>query len=96
LQVSPEQLVTLPDGHYYIFQIIGLTVVEENGEELGVVEDIRQTGSNDVYYVKNNTTGEQILIPALKEVVKSIDLEQKRIIVSLLPGLRDPETRCKK
>ncbi|MHB1421240.1 MAG: ribosome maturation factor RimM, partial [Bacillota bacterium] len=44
LQVSPEQLVTLPDGHYYIFQIIGLTVVEENGEELGVVEDIRQTG----------------------------------------------------
>ncbi|MHB1127910.1 MAG: ribosome maturation factor RimM [Bacillota bacterium] len=88
LQLHSEQLVPLPEGHYYLYQIVGMTVVAEGGEDLGVVEDIRQTGSNDVYYVKNPSTGEEILIPAIKEVVKTIDLEKERIIVSLPPGLR--------
>ena len=75
----------LPQGRYYYDQIEGLKVHTINGEYLGVIEEILETGSNDVYSVINS--GKQILIPALKTVIKEIDLRQGKMIVQLPPGL---------
>ena len=55
-------------------------------EKLGIVEDIFNTGSNDIYVVRDEL-GKQILLPATKEVIKKVDIENKKIIVHLLPGL---------
>jgi 16S rRNA processing protein RimM len=84
LKVRRDQLVSLPEGHYYIFDIIGLQVFTEAGELLGEVTDVLETGSNDVYTVEQKGVSKTpLLIPALKEVVKKIDTENKQMIVRL-------------
>lgn len=84
LKVRRDQLLPLPEGHYYIFDIIGLNVFTEEGEFLGEVTDVLETGSNDVYAVgQKGASKPPLLIPALKEVVKKIDLENKQVIVRL-------------
>jgi 16S rRNA processing protein RimM len=72
LWVEAEVLPPLPDGVYYHYQVIGLRVVDSGGLELGRVESILQTGSNDVYCVGKGT--EEILIPATGEYVAGVDL----------------------
>ena len=71
---------------YYIVDLIGLNVFSTEGEMLGILEDVFPTGSNDVYVVKDNL-GKQILIPAIADVVKEVDLKNKKMIVNLIPGL---------
>ena len=66
--------------------LIGLEVYTDEGKLLGKVDDIFNTGSNDVYVVKNEL-GKQILLPGIPEVLKKVDLENKRITVHLIPGL---------
>jgi 16S rRNA processing protein RimM len=82
LHVPENQLVPLPEGHYYIHQIIGLEVFDVDGHSLGIVEDLIQTGSNDVYVVKTSD-GKETLVPAIKSVVRSIDISDGRIIVTM-------------
>ena len=82
IKIGRQDLVKLPAGQYYIFDIIGLAVVTEDGEHLGCITDVLQPGSNDVYVVEQQ--GKQdLLIPAIKEVVKKIDIAGKQIIVKL-------------
>lgn len=78
----------LPEGHFYIFQLIGLQVYEGN-KYLGKIRDVMQTGSNDVYIVKREKGQKDLLIPALKQVVKKIDLETQIMQVELLEGTLD-------
>jgi len=85
--VTKDDVVELPPGHYYYFQIVGLPVYTIEGEYLGKVEEIIDLPSNDVYVVKNEA-GEEILLPATREVVKEINLEDKYLKVHLIPGLR--------
>ncbi len=75
------------DGSFYWFEIIGLDVFSTDGTCLGCVESIIPTGSNDVYVVKNRGTGEEILVPAIKQVVLDIDIDGKKIKVDLPEGL---------
>lgn len=89
IKVSRDQVHPLPEGHYYIFQLVGLPVFSDEGEYIGDLTKVFPTGGNDVYQVVHPQTKREILIPAIKECVKSIDLEQKRITVKLLPGLVD-------
>ncbi len=86
IYISEDDLLSLQEGSYYIYQIIGFKVYEENGEYLGEIKEVLETGSNDVYIVKNNN--KEILIPALKKVVKNVKFKEKIMIVKLLPGLR--------
>jgi len=86
--VPTEDRPPLPEGEYYHHQIIGLNVVDETGQSLGVVSEILETGANDVYVV-TDSTGREILIPALKDVLLEINLELKSMKVHLLPGLLD-------
>ncbi|MFN3974456.1 MAG: ribosome maturation factor RimM, partial [Dehalococcoidia bacterium] len=74
-----------PPERFYHFQILGLEVWTDTGEFLGNVQDILQTGSNDVYVV-HGPRGE-VLIPAIDAVVQKIDLDKRRMVVHLLPGL---------
>ncbi len=81
-------LPSLAPGTYYHWQIVGLEVVTEEGEALGRVTEILQTGANDVYVVQ--TAGRpEILLPAIEPVVREIDLEAGLMRVHLLPGLRE-------
>ncbi len=84
--VDRENAVTLPKNTYFICDIIGCEVYEENGNKLGELKDVLRTGSNDVYVVENANNTE-ILIPALKTVVKDISIENRKIIVELPEGL---------
>jgi 16S rRNA processing protein RimM len=86
-----SEIPALPRGTYYHWQIVGLEVLTEEGEDLGSVTEILQTGANDVYVVRAEHGGE-ILLPAIESVVRDVDLESRTMHVRLLPGLRgEPE-----
>lgn len=88
LYVAREDAVPLAENEYFIADLIGLTVVSDEGEELGGLEDVLQTGANDVYVVSREGEKE-LLIPAIRECVREIDLTAGRMTVHLLPGLRE-------
>ena len=75
-----------PEGEWYHFELLGLHVVTDDGEELGEITEILETGSNDVYVVSQGKS--QILIPALKSVINQVRLDDKVMLVSLPNGLR--------
>ncbi|MGB8645710.1 MAG: ribosome maturation factor RimM [Anaerolineae bacterium] len=86
VQVAREDAAPLKKGQYFHYQIIGLETVTLEGELLGRVEEILETGANDVYLVRR-VDGSELLLPAIKDVIREIDLENGRLVVSLLPGL---------
>jgi 16S rRNA processing protein RimM len=90
LLVDRENAVKLPEDTFFVCDILGSKVVDENGLVLGQLIDVLQTGSNDVYVIKNET-GREILLPALKSVVRSISIQEKRIHVVVPKGLMDDE-----
>lgn len=79
LLMEEEDLPKLPEGQYYTYQIMGLSVYEESGEYLGKVKEILETGSNDVYIVEGEE--EDIYIPAIKDVIVEINLEEGKIVI---------------
>ncbi|MCG0277203.1 MAG: ribosome maturation factor RimM [Thermanaeromonas sp.] len=88
LEVDPWEVEPLPPGRYYVFQLIDCEVFTVEGEFLGKLKDVQKTGANDVFVVVTRE-GREILLPALKKVVKEIDIHKKIIKVKLLPGLLD-------
>jgi len=86
VQIPLEEAMPLGEGEYYPHQIIGLEVWTEEGEYLGEVTDILFTGANEVCVVQKGE--EEVLIPAVEEVVLEVDLEKGRMLVRLLEGLR--------
>jgi 16S rRNA processing protein RimM len=86
VQIPIEEAVILPEGTYYLYQLIDLQVVTTDGEVLGVIIDILETGANDVYVVKGNNQ-KAILLPAIPDVIKSIDIEKGQMKVELIAGL---------
>jgi 16S rRNA processing protein RimM len=86
LLVDREKEEPLEEGVYYIVDLLGLEVYTEEEKLLGKVEDIFNTGSNDIYVVKDEL-GKQILLPGIPEVLKNVDLEKGKITVHLIPGL---------
>ena len=86
LEVDREDAIPLREGQYFIVDLIGLEVYTDEGNLLGKVEDIYNTGANDIYVVKDEL-GKQILLPGIKEVINQVDLDNEKIIVHLIPGL---------
>ena len=80
--------VELEEGTFFIADLIGMEVCEENGELIGELTDVIQTGANDVYAVKT-PEGKEYLFPAIKECVKSVDMESRKVTVYIMPGLLD-------
>jgi len=88
ISIPLSQIADLPQDSYYQHDIIGLLVYTLDGRNLGTIVDIMATGSNDVYVIKT-TEGQQILIPAIKQVIKQIDLIHRTLHIDPLPGLLD-------
>ena len=88
LQIPVSKLAKLPADSYYQHDILGLQVFTLDERELGNIVDIIVTGSNDVYVIKTQG-GQQILIPAIKDVIKQIDLIRHTMYIDPLPGLLD-------
>ena len=86
LEIDREDAIPLEEGTYFIADLIGLEVYSDEGNLLGKVEDIYNTGSNDIYVVKDEL-GKQILLPGIKDVIKDVQIENAKIIVHLIPGL---------
>ena len=86
LKIDRKNAAKLPEDSYFITDIIGIEVFTEDGELLGNVIDVFPTGSNDVYVVKDEL-GKQILLPAIGDVVKKVDIISKKMTVKLIAGL---------
>ena len=86
LEIDRKDAIPLEEGEYFIADLLESEVYTDEGEKLGIVEDIFNTGSNDIYVVKNEL-GKSILLPRIKDVFKEIDVENKKIIVHLIEGL---------
>ena len=86
LVVDRDKEEPLEKGTYYIVDMIGLDVYTDDGKKLGILDDVFNSGSSDIYVVKNEL-GKQILLPAIEDVIKKIDMEERKMIVHLIPGL---------
>ncbi|WP_044893791.1 ribosome maturation factor RimM [Bacillus alveayuensis] len=86
IKVPESQLGKLEEGEYYFHEIIGCTVVTEQGETIGTVKEILTPGANDVWVVKDKG-GKEILIPYIADVVKNVDVKEKLITIHPMEGL---------
>jgi len=87
LEILEEEVSPLPDGHYYHYQMLGMSVYTDEGTFLGSIDEILSTRANDVYVLKTN--GKQILIPALKKFVKHVDVRSREMRVCLINGMAE-------
>lgn len=85
LQVKEDQAIPLEEDEYFLFQLIGLAMFDEEGDHLGELVQVIETGANNVFVVRG-PHGE-ILIPDIAEVVRDIDFDRGQVTVRLLPGL---------
>jgi 16S rRNA processing protein RimM len=86
INVTADELYPLPEGCYYHFQLLGMKVDDLEKGFLGEITDVLETGANDVYVIKSEVYGE-ILIPAIKDVIREVDVTQGHMLIRLLPGL---------
>lgn len=87
LYVSRENAIPLEEGEYYLADIIGATVVTEDGAVFGELKDVLETGANLVYVVLHE--GKEVLLPVIPDCVKNVDVEQKKVTVHIMKGLLD-------
>ena len=83
-----ENAVELEEDEYFISDMIGMNVLTEDGEILGTLKDVIETGANDVYIVNSKEHGE-VLIPAIKECILDVNVKEGRMLVHLMDGLID-------
>ena len=85
ISILEDQLKVLPEDTYYLFELEGMEVYSSDDEYIGKIDTIYQTGANDVYEVKNNNN--TYLIPAVKEVVKDVNIKNRKIVINVIEGL---------
>ena len=88
LLVDREHAVKLKKDEYFIADLMGLKVMTDEGEQLGILKDVLQTGANDVYIVETSE-GKEVLLPAIKECVLKVDVDAGEVLVHIMPGLLD-------
>ncbi len=86
IEIDRKDAIPLEEGTYFIADLLGTEVYSDEGEKLGMLDDIYNTGSNDIYVVKNEL-GKSILLPGIPDVIKDVNIEEKKIVVHLLKGL---------
>ena len=88
MYVKSSEVPELPEGKFYKHELIGLTVMTDDGGKLGLLNEVLETGANDVYVVRTDE-GKEILLPAIPDVVHEINMEDRVMTVHLLDGLVD-------
>lgn len=89
LMVTRDNAVPLEEDEYYVADMIGLSVVTDDGKEFGTLDDVLETGANDVYVIKANQEfgDKDVLVPAIKECILDIDVEKQVMMIHLMDGL---------
>ena len=85
-----RNLPELGDDEFYWHEVVGCDVVSDDGTEIGRVREIWETGAHDVLVVEG-ATGQQILLPTAREIMTHVDLDARRVVIHVLPGLLDPD-----
>ncbi len=88
IMVTRDQAVKLKKDEYFIADLLDMKAVSDEGEDLGVIADVLQTGANDVYIIKKEQK-KDLLVPAIKDCIKNVDMEQNVMTIHLLPGLQE-------
>ena len=88
IKIDSDNIGELEENEFYFHQIIGCEVFDENGKSLGEISEILTPGANDVWVIKSQN-GKEILIPYIEDVVKKIDVENKKIDIEVMEGLID-------
>lgn len=88
IQIPDSLALPLSEGEYYIRDLVGLSVFSDEDEYLGILDEVMETGANDVYTIKKENT-KDLLIPAIKQCILNVDIANKKMIVHLLEGLKD-------
>ena len=88
LYVTRENAVRLRRDEYFIADLMGLRVRDEDGAEIGVLREVMETGANDVYVIDLDD-GRELLLPAIKECVLNVDVEAGFVQIHIMPGLLD-------
>ena len=88
IEIDDADLPELAEGEYYVHDLVGLAVVSLEGEEIGRLVEVLPTGANDVYIVRRPGRRD-VLIPAIRDVIREVDLEARRMRIEVLPGLLD-------
>lgn len=88
IMVTREHAVPLEEGEYFICDIIGADVVEEDGTLIGVVKDVLETGANNVFVIETET-GKEVLFPSIPDCIKKVDVENKQVVAYIMPGLME-------
>jgi 16S rRNA processing protein RimM len=91
LYIPASELITLPPDHYYLHDLVGLRVVHVDGTPLGAVRDVIQAAGNDLLVIQDARTGKDVLLPAVKAFVKSVDVAGGVISVEPIPGFFDED-----
>lgn len=86
LLVAADELAELADDEFYYFEVIGCQVVTTDGETIGEIYEILETGANDVWIVKRPGQ-KDALIPYIEDVVKEVDIQEKRVLIQVMEGL---------
>lgn len=86
LYVTREHAVPLEEDEYFIADMIGMEVCTEDGNIFGTLKDVIETGANDVYVIESAEHGE-VLVPAIKECIRSVDIEKGQMMIHLMDGL---------
>ena len=86
LYVSREDAIPLAEGEFYVCDLVGCEVVEEDGTRVGTLTDVMTTGANDVYVVTTDAKKE-VLLPVIPDCIKNVDIAAKKVTVFLMPGL---------
>lgn len=87
--IADTEALPLEEDEYYARDILGMEVFTNDGERLGTIEDIYETGANDVYAIKDGEESKELLIPAIKQCILEVNKQDKKMIIKLLEGLRD-------
>ena len=86
LYVTRENAIPLKKDEYFIADLIGLVVVDEKNQEIGILKEVLQTGANDVYVIRTDE-GKEVLIPAIAQCVQKVDLQEKKMFIHKMKGL---------
>ena len=86
LLIERENAVPLEEGEYFIADMIGMKVITDEGENFGILKDVMETGANDVYVIEHPSEGE-VLVPAIKECILDVDIENRQMKIHVMNGL---------
>jgi 16S rRNA processing protein RimM len=91
LSIPASEIHSLPEDHFYMHDVIGLLVRHVNGQDLGFVRDVLETGGADLFVIDSLKSGRQVLLPAVKAFIKSVDIQAGVVEVDPIAGLFDDD-----